>query len=129
MVTVPFHLCLEIKSDFGYLPFLTQIFKILKTPKAPQLTQILVEAYNNAVLHAHKRNKKKWITIDILMTPKQARIQVIDRGKGMKALRSAKPTSLYNTHGRGMELIHAFADKIISRRKNDHHIFEAKCFL
>lgn len=125
----PFHLCLEIKSDFGYLPFLTQIFKILKTPKAPQLTQILIEAYNNAVLHAHKRNKKKWVTIDILLTPKQARIQVIDRGKGIKNAHHRKTVSLYSTHGRGMKLIQAAADKMTSRHKNGCHIFEAKCFL
>lgn len=123
-----FHLFFEIGSDFGYLPFLTRLFGALKAKKPYPLTQILVEAYNNAVVHAHHRNKNKWIGIDIFLTPKMGRIRVTDRGRGLKGARQKK-SGLWNTRGRGMQLIEAYADRVSHRHHNGCHILEAIRFL
>ncbi|MDP2600362.1 MAG: ATP-binding protein [Deltaproteobacteria bacterium] len=123
-----FHLFFEIGSCFDYLPFLTRLFRALKAKKPYPLTQILVEAYNNAVVHAHHRNKNRWIGIDILFTPKMGRIRVSDSGKGLKSRKKSR-SGLWGTRGRGMQLIEAYADRISHRHRNGRHIFEAIRYL
>ena len=120
----PFRLSFEIGSDFGYLAFLTRIFKALNVSKAHPLTQILVEAYNNAVLHAHKKNRAKWVGIDLLVEKNKVRIRVIDQGKGFHK-NEKKSGPLLKTSGRGLALIVALADKTASHCQYGKHIFEA----
>ena len=120
-----FKLHFEVESDFAYLPFLTSIFKTLKVKDAGALTQILVEAYTNAVIHAHKRRKEKWIGIDISVSPKRTLIRVLDRGPGIKNKTLRKKFSQWQTHGRGLMLIRAHADKVADKKKGVLHIFEA----
>lgn len=117
----------ETFSDFQYLPFLTRIFKAFKCPKAIHLTQILIETYNNAVIHAHQKRKEKWIGIDLLVSRKRARIRVIDQGPGFKLPKKyfLKP---WQTTGRGLALVQARVDKVFNRRQGKHHIFEATVF-
>ena len=123
-----FHLFFEIGSDFAYLPFLTRLFSALKAKKPYPLTQILVEAYNNAVVHAHHRNKKKRVAIDIFLTPKMGRIRVTDSGKGWRGQKRGN-AGLWGTRGRGMQLIEAYADRISHRHRNGRHTFEAIRYL
>ncbi len=118
----------EIQSDFRYLPFLTRIFKALKIKKANALTQILVDATHNAVIHGHKRKKEKWVGIAIDVREKKVKIQVRDQGKGARKKNDGLWTmdyGLWGTTGRGLQIINALADRVISKRKNGFHIFEA----
>ena len=121
-----FRLQFETQSDFQYLPFLTRIFGALKIPNAHPLTQILVEAYNNAVIHGHRRNSGKWVGIDLTISKKRICIRLLDRGPGfsIKNLGAAKK---WGTTGRGMHLIQAHASQISSYYKNGLHVFEAIC--
>ena len=120
-------ICFEVWSDFGYLPFLTGLFRALKTPRPYDLTQIMVETYNNAVIHAHRLQRKKWIGIEILLTPKWGRIRVRDEGGGIPAKFFKKISGRWQTSGRGLALIQAKADRVSSRRRGRHHIFEMIC--
>ncbi|MDO8528239.1 MAG: ATP-binding protein [Deltaproteobacteria bacterium] len=127
---IPFHLHFETQSDFAYLPFLTRLFKALGIASPNALTQILVEAYNNAVIHAHHRNKKEWIGIEIDVETKKISIRVLDHGFGMKKNPAKKKVKgQWETSGRGMDLIRALSDKMSYTKKGNVHIFEATKFL
>lgn len=123
MPPATFHLQFETRSDFGYLPFLTQIFKRLGVRKAPVLTQILVEAYNNAVVHGNRRKREKWVGVTIVITKQKVKINVVDEGLGMKRIQPND--DLLRSSGRGLQLIHALSRKVTSRKKGGRHIFEA----
>lgn len=126
----PFQLRFEVKSDFGYLPFLTRLFHVSRFPKAGALTQILVESFNNAVTHAHHSKKGKWIGIDIRISPRNARLRVTDRGRGIRELRTAprgKREGGWKTRGRGLTLIRALASRVKSVRNGKSHVLEAVC--
>lgn len=118
----------QILSDFYYLPFLTPLFKKLKTKEPARLTQILVEAFNNAVIHAHRRRKEKWIGIDLNLSAKKAVLRVTDAGRGMKSppksdgIRNSRG---WGTHGRGLMLVRHLATRTKSYKKKGRHIFEA----
>ena len=123
-----FNLQFEILSDFTYLPFLTQIFKRLKVPKALVLTQILVEAYNNAVIHGNKKKKEKWVGVEISLTKRRAKIRVLDRGAGIKDYRletADRRLKTWRSSGRGLKIIRALAKHVTSRKQRGKHIFEA----
>lgn len=119
----------QILSDFYYLPFLTGLFKKLKTKEPAKLTQILVEAFNNAVIHAHHRRKEKWVGIELELSPKKARLRVSDEGRGIKPARGvdgrARRSRGWQTHGRGMTLMQYFATSIKNYKKGGRHILEA----
>lgn len=119
----PFQLRFAIQSDFAYLPFLTRLFKGWRVPKAAALTQVLVEAFNNAVLHAHRRRREKWIRLEIRLDRRGAKIVVEDEGKGLRSERGGFP-STWASHGRGLGLINALADRVSSRKKSDGHSLE-----
>lgn len=116
----------QILSDFYYLPFLTSIFKKLGAKESAALTQILVEAFNNAVIHAHHRQKEKWIGIDLEWSAKKARLRVSDEGRGIEpSSRRRGPTRGWQTHGRGITLMRHFATRIKNYKKGKRHILEA----
>lgn len=123
MPPATFHLQFETRSDFGYLPFLTRIFKRLGVRKAPVLTQILVEAYNNAVVHGNRRKREKWVGVAIVIEKHRVKIGVVDEGRGMKGRQPQN--TLWKSGGRGLQLIHALSRKVTSRKKGGRHIFEA----
>ena len=92
------------------------------------MTQILVDATHNAVIHGHKRKKEKWVGIAIDVREKKVKIQVRDQGKGARKKNDGLWTmdyGLWGTTGRGLQIINALADRVISKRKNGFHIFEA----
>lgn len=123
-----FNLHFETESDVAYLPFLTRIFKSLNVPHPQALTQILIEAYTNAVIHAHRRKKEKWIGLSFFISPKKVSIRVVDRGPGIKNKLLRKKFSEWQTHGRGLLLIRANADKVTNKKRGRRHIFEAVRF-
>jgi sigma-B regulation protein RsbU (phosphoserine phosphatase) len=81
-------------------------------------TLALVEAFNNAVFHAHKSRKDLWITIRFQISEKDLKIDVIDRGKGFKFPKYDLP-DVGSTHGRGLFLIRSIMDDVsYKKRKN-----------
>lgn len=124
-------LCFEILSDFKYLPYITRIFRSLKIKDHQSLTLLLVESFNNAVLHADKKKSRPcgghpWIAIEINMQKKFTKIRVIDQGKGF-VLKSDKKSGKnpWRTTGRGLMLISALATKYSYKKSGGRHIFEA----
>ncbi|OGQ04111.1 MAG: hypothetical protein A3F82_07200 [Deltaproteobacteria bacterium RIFCSPLOWO2_12_FULL_44_12] len=121
-----FRLKFQTLSDFQYLIFLTKIFKAFKIDNAFDLTQILVEAFSNAVIHGHKGKKEKWIDIDLHFHSKKTAIRIVDSGKGFNLQALKEQKNKWQTHGRGLTLIRAKADRMTNHRKKDLHIFEAQ---
>lgn len=118
-------LCFEILSDFKYLPYITRIFRSFKIRDHQSLTLLLVEGYNNAVLHADKKNPSLWIAIEIDTQKKFTKIRVIDQGKGFLLKPKAEKKNRWRTHGRGLMLISALATKYSYKKSGRRHIFEA----
>lgn len=118
------HLKFEIQSHFKYLPFLTQLFPRGKVAGAFELTQMLVEAFNNAVLHAHRKDVKKWIGIDIACHRKKTRIRVMDEGKGISHKSWIPSQQKWKIKGRGLALIAHHADQIRHYQRGKKHILE-----
>lgn len=111
----------EVQSDFSYLPFLTRIFKNIAR------TQVLVEAFNNAVIHGNRHQQKKWIGIEIRRHGGKTLLRVVDQGRGMKKIQKPKikNQNLWKMRGRGITLIQAFSAKHFYRKTKTEHIFEA----
>lgn len=116
----PFRLQFKVQSSFQYLPFLTRLLPM-------RSAQILVEAFNNAVLHAHRRKKEKWVTLDIQKSRRKIILRVWDEGGGLPKKKFSSP-SRWATHGRGLALMGALADRIRFRKTKHGHYLEAVCF-
>lgn len=114
----------KIQSNFKYLPFLTQLFSRGKVANASGLTQMLVEAFNNAVLHAHGKDAKKWIGIDISCHRKKIRIRVMDEGKGISKKSWIPSQQKWKIKGRGLALIRHYANQVKQYQRNGKHTLE-----
>lgn len=123
-----FRLQFRVQSHFQYLPFLTRLFYPLGEKAAARLTQITVEAFNNAVWHAHHSHKEKWVTLDIEKDDRKIRLRVWDGGSGL-AKRKFHLPARWATHGRGLRLIQAKADQVRSFKTKRGHCLEACVFL
>ncbi|MBI4124659.1 MAG: ATP-binding protein [Deltaproteobacteria bacterium] len=110
-----------VRSDFKYLPFLTRLFGSLRFPNAFALTQILVEAFDNAVVHGNNRNKAKWITIDVLSSKSRTKLRVADDGPGIRKKYFSRRPKLRQAGGRGLTLIQAYANRVSSRKDKGRH--------
>ena len=120
-------LSLETDNSLTILPFLRRIFKLLKVKKSAALTQVLIEAFNNAVIHGNKRNAKKKITVIIKLNHSHVVIYVKDEGKGFRL--TDKKISKWQTNGRGIPLIKAYANSVRNFNTRKHHILEIRCKL
>lgn len=114
----------EIQSDFKYLPFLTSLFPALKVKEARALTQILVEGYTNAVIHGHRHNQEKWVGIGLDWNAKRVKIQVVDRGRGIRKQIERSSKTLWKTQGRGLQLMSHLSDRVRHQRERGRHVLE-----
>lgn len=77
---------------------------------------VLDEAMVNAVIHGNKSDPGKKVSVQIYKYGNELTIQVSDEGNGFQS--SEVPSSddddaLSREHGRGVELIHHYMDKVI----------------
>lgn len=121
---IPFRLRFAVQSHFAYLPFLTRIFKPFSLKSHAVLTQILVEAFNNVVVHAHKQKPSCWVDIDLKWSRKQVILRVSDEGSGLAHLKKREKPTLWQTHGRGLALIESLASHVRSMKKGKKHTLE-----
>jgi len=71
----------------------------------------IVEAFNNAVFHAHKGNKDIFVGVKIKKEGKDMVINIRDRGKGFDIGRIREP-EIFNTKGRGIFIIKNIMKKV-----------------
>ena len=101
----------SIKSDLSYLPWLRKLVVAAseKYGKSRSLgiktALVITEAIDNAVIHAHHRNKKKPIAISISTKPGESILEVYDVGEGFEWPIHAELPGLYSCRGRGIAII------------------------
>ena len=117
------HLEFSIKSSTHYLKFLRDMIDSLGAEldhKAKMSCSLaLVEAVNNAIFHAHKKDPEIWIDISILSEAKRLIMEVKDSGPGFDMPEDELPP-LDHDHGRGIFLIKTMLSsvKYIKGKKN-----------
>lgn len=118
----------SIKSSTHYLAFVRKVLPALvyadhagnidhKAVSACRLS--LVEAVNNAIFHAHKKDASKWIKVSVRISDSQIIMDVVDSGLGFKLSKEYDLPKVDGTHGRGLFLIRSFmADVKYLKQKN-----------
>lgn len=109
---MPSELKFEITSNTHYLPLLREIVRrFLPPPLRLHCTIALVEGVDNAIFHAHKGKKEKWITIRIKNERPRVEMEVWDSGGGFD-LNGIQLPSMYSTTGRGLFLINSLMNEV-----------------
>lgn len=125
-----FKCALTIRSETTYLAILrrwvgaaAKVAGFGKISKAANMacTLALIEAVDNAIFHAHGRDRKIPIRILISVGENGISIEVADRGGGIGRHALARPDEMIS-HGRGLFLIHRLMTKVESRLRNGSHI-------
>lgn len=131
-MSLSFTLHFEILSHPTYLRFLNRFFfalaKVpslrLKPPHPFRLTQILVEAYNNAVFHAHRCVAKKWIGVCVKFYYPHVILEIVDRGSGYNIGNLKSSGNPWRASGRGLAIISGYAKKMWMQRVKGKNILK-----
>lgn len=124
-----FELAITIQSETRYLVFLRQLVRSIAKhvgirlfPRRAQqaVSLALIEAVDNAIFHAHRRQARMPIDIVIAVDESRVRVDVGDRGKGVE-LDTPEPPDALATHGRGLFLIKSMVDHVESVKKKGIH--------
>jgi len=75
------------------------------------------EAFSNALLHGNRANPRKKVQVQISRSGDGLAARVGDEGEGSQP-RSPRKSELFDTSGRGWELMHKLADRVSVRRQN-----------
>ncbi len=74
---------------------------------------IISEAFTNALLHGNQMNPNKNIYLHIDIKSNQLSADIIDEGElGLREIQSKKPSELYGTNGRGVDLIRHYSSHV-----------------
>jgi serine/threonine-protein kinase RsbW len=123
-------IALSIESQFGNV-FLVGLainkiatFVQVSTQSAFEIELAVVEAVNNAVEHAHHKQREKVVTVRVRLTPRRIKFTVIDSGapidfKSAIAASAALENSIEAERGRGLKLIRELMDEIRYERKGE----------
>lgn len=118
----PLHLNFSIKSSTHYLLFLRNLISAMSGFE-PRLTHeaiascslAMVEAVNNAIFHAHKKEYDRWIDIKIDISEKAVTMEISDSGGGFEMPEFDTPP-VDHIHGRGLFIIGSLMNKVVYRR-------------
>ncbi len=69
------------------------------------------EAFTNAIFHGNRAQPDKKVRVDIELSDKMLWVKVGDQGEGSEP-RAKKKSGLFDTSGRGWELMHRMADLV-----------------
>lgn len=108
----------SIKSSTHYLGFLRRIMAAIGRlapgfdhASIAKCSLALVEAVNNAIFHAHKKNEENWIDISIRLDGTKVIIKVKDTGPGFDIGELSDPP-VDSTHGRGLLIISSVMNEV-----------------
>jgi len=77
----------------------------------------IVEGVNNAIFHAHKKDKEEWIDIKMWVEGKKLFVEIWDYGEGFE-LSNEADLPIDATHGRGLFIIKSVMDSVSYKRGN-----------
>jgi anti-sigma regulatory factor (Ser/Thr protein kinase) len=126
-----FRCAFTIRSETRYLAALRRIVEavsdgvgkgIMNRKAVNACRMALIEAVDNAIIHAHRRKKSLPIRIAIAAGPKQVVMDVVDMGSGIGHLNPPEPDTL-SCRGRGLIVISKVMTRVISRAIGDRHMF------
>lgn len=118
-----------IRSDTRYLSALRRMVEALSAMSGRSLmnrraviacSMALVEAVDNAIIHAHKRNKSLPIKIAVCVNQKEVVMDVVDMGSGISQLNPIEPDAM-SCRGRGLFVINRAMTSVTSCRGKGHH--------
>jgi anti-sigma regulatory factor (Ser/Thr protein kinase) len=124
-----FRCALTIRSDTRYLAVLRDWVRAAcracgehRLPKGAAFAAsvALVEAVDNAIIHAHGRRRKLPIRIELALRPDALAIDVIDRGKGIGHHPAMAP-EMMASRGRGLFLIGRVMARVKSTSRRGEH--------
>ena len=75
------------------------------------------EAFSNALLHGNCANPKKKVRVELILSGNGLTLRVGDEGEGSQP-HPARKSELFDTSGRGWEMMHKLADGVAIRREN-----------
>lgn len=75
------------------------------------------EAFSNALQHGNRANPQKKVAVEVSLAGLRLRVRIGDEGPGSLP-HASKKSGLFDTSGRGWELMHKLADELSIRREN-----------
>ena len=123
-MTSPFIVEVGLASSTQYLPWLRRFVAAWGAPKGPaqlspqgvwRCTVALIEAVNNAVIHAHRRDATRPIWLRCTLRDGMVQLRVRDSGRPFFP-QWVKMPAVDRDGGRGLYLMHAFMDDVRYRR-------------
>ncbi len=120
---------ITIRSDTRYLSALRRMIEAISTAVGKShmnmrsviaCSMALVEAVDNAIIHAHRRNKSIPIRIAVFVNQKEIVMDVIDMGGGISQLNPTEPDAM-SCHGRGLFIINEAMTSVTSQMGRGHH--------
>ncbi|MGH8004840.1 MAG: ATP-binding protein [Limisphaerales bacterium] len=75
------------------------------------------EAFSNALLHGNRSNPQKKVQVQLSTSGNRLDVRVGDEGEGSQP-QPARKSGLFDTSGRGWDLMHKLADEVSIRREN-----------
>jgi anti-sigma regulatory factor (Ser/Thr protein kinase) len=85
--------------------------------EANRVVLAAAEAFSNAIQHGNRSNPGKKVWVHLSQSAGRLEVRVGDEGKG-SAPHPSKESGLFDTSGRGWELMHRLADRVSIRREN-----------
>ena len=124
---MPFECALTIRSETRYLSTLRDVVRAaahaaggLPAAAVEALCVALVEAVDNAIVHAHGRQQHRPIRIELAVRDGACELTVVDTGPGIGERACREPRALA-CRGRGLYLIRQMMTSVASRRSRGRH--------
>lgn len=128
---MPFTVAFTIQSDTRYLRVLRScIDAVAKLERKKSFSKqarlhlklALIEAVNNAIFHAHKKQRNIPIAVKIILHQKNIFLEVGDQGSGMQAMSPVLPP--LSVRGRGLMMIQNVMHEVASVTKGKKHVLQ-----
>ncbi|MBU4483984.1 ATP-binding protein [bacterium] len=135
MSHLPYEIDFKVAGDTQYVAFLRNILfsitenigeKEMPSDIVRKCSLALVEAVNNAVVHAHAGDINIPVLIKIVVDRDDVEMHVVDKGHGFD-LHLAHLPDLSMVHGRGLYIIQALMDEVAYHRDEDENIMVMRC--
>lgn len=127
-----FAVTVGIASATDYIPWLRRLMAAVNHSGARgtlsataqwRCTVALIEAVNNAVIHAHRRDAQRRIWLTCVVHHRSVRLTVADEGRRFRWPRAAMPDPR-RTGGRGIYLMRTLMHHVRYRRQGRRNLME-----
>jgi len=108
-----FNISFKIQGKEGSLSFLRGLVESLPTGTLAKrrISMAIVEAFNNAVFHAHSGRKELFVGVAIKVSGDRTVVEIKDDGKGFD-IGKVKEPDIYQMSGRGIFIIKNIMKKV-----------------